>query len=135
MSLWVQHNMEHHVRQALEAVHLVNPDGHHFGRPFVSSYQLALAIDEVAPELRVALGKEIGGVGTGAHDSLAQYIGRELSRQIDDQGAEHYAEGAFMSNERVESLVYRGPGGTPVRSSLAGGSYDMALFRLRLPHG
>lgn len=131
MSKWEQHQMSDRIRRALEAVHLNNPDGHHFGRPYVSSYQLAIALDREDPTLKDALGKQVGGAGTGVHHSLAQYIGLELSKQIRDQGSSHFAEGAFMSNERVQRIVYRGADGDDVVSSLAGRDFDMAMFRLR----
>ncbi len=59
-----------------------------------------------------------------------QYIGGELSRQIKAQDG-HYAEGAFLSNERVQSIAYRGADGSQVLSSLAGTDFHMALFRMR----
>jgi hypothetical protein len=131
MSLWEQHRMGERVRAALADVHLNNPGGHHFGRPYLSSYQIAIAVDAADPHLKHVLGKAVGGVGTGAHNSLAQYIGNELSKQIRAEDDGHFAEGAFMSNERIQSVVYRGADGHDVVSSLVGTDYDMALFRLR----
>lgn len=133
-SLWDQFGMTGRVRAALEAVHLNNPGGHHFGRPFVGSYQIAIEIDDADPELTIALDKQVGGAGTGAHHSLAQYISNELSKQIrsaERRGEDCFVEGVFMSNERVQTLTYRGNRGTEVASSLIGTDYDMALFRLR----
>ena len=97
----------------------------------MSSYQIAMALDVEDPRLKDALGKSVGGSGTGAHTSLAQYIGGELSRQIKAQGEDHYAERAFLSNERVQSIAYRGADGSQVLSSPAGTDFDMALFRTR----
>jgi hypothetical protein len=131
MSLWQQYDMEQRVRSGLEVIHLNNPSGHHFGRPYVSSYQIAIALDADDPQLKHLLDKGVGGTGTGSHNSLAQYIGNELSKQIKSLEEAHYAEGAFMSNERVEAVVYRGADGGEVVSSLVGTGYDMALFRLR----
>src|SRR5688500_17248802 len=99
MSKWEDNHMDDRIRTALNAVHLNNPGGHHFGRPFLSSYQLAIALDADDAALKHVLGKELGGVGTGARDSLAQYISNELSKQIKTHGNGHYAQGAFMSNE------------------------------------
>lgn len=95
----------------------------------MSSYQLAIALDTQDSQLKHALEKELGGAGTGSHTSLAQYIGNELSRQI-ARGDHPFAEGAFMSNERVRSIVYRTADGSDIESSLIGTVYDMALFRL-----
>ena len=131
MSLWQEHNMDDRVRAALQSVHLGNPHGHHFGRPYISPYQIAISLVEADPQLLGALGKEIGGRGTGAQHSLAQYVANELSRGIRTQGDQHYVEGAFLSNERVRSVVYEGPGGQEIVSSLVGTDFDMSLFRLR----
>lgn len=132
VSVWQTNGMEQRIREALEAVHLNSPDGHHFGRPYVSSYQLAITLAAEDGDLLGAVGKEIGGKGTGEHHSLAQYIGNELSKQIKAQGENHYAEGAFFSNENVLRIVYRGPA-KEHESSLTGTPWDMALFRLRAP--
>lgn len=134
MSHWEQHGMTERVRAALEAVHINNPDGHAFGRPFVSSYQIAIALDADDTDLTVAIGKAVGGAGTGVHHSLAQYISNELSKQIhaaQDRSEQHFVEGVFMSNERVRAVTYRGADGGDVVSSLAGTTFDMALYRLR----
>jgi hypothetical protein len=134
MSLWDQHDMSARVQAVLDDVHLNNPDGHHFGRPFVSSYQIAIALDAADPNLKHELNKPVGGTNAGSHNSMAQYIGNELSKQIkaaEDSETAHFADGAFMSNESVKSLVYDGADGSDVVSSLPGTEFDMALFRLR----
>jgi hypothetical protein len=126
--------MEERIRGALQAVHINNPEGHAFGRPFVSAYQIAISLYEADPNLPGAIGKGVGGAGTGEHQSLAQYISNELSKQIhlaQQRGQVYFVEGVFMSNERVRSLIYRGPDGHDLESSLAGTGFDMALYRLR----
>jgi hypothetical protein len=125
--------MTERVVAVLEAVHLNSPEGHHFGHPFVSSYQIAIRLLEDDPSLSASLNLDVGGRGTGRHVSLAQYVGQNLSRQIKND-SEHPIEGVFMSNELVRQVVYRRPGGEDdVVSSLAGTDFDMALFRLRRP--
>ena len=135
MSLGTDHDIDGLVLTALQSVPLLNADGQHFGRPFVSSYQLAIALDAEEPNLATALDMQIGGRGTGTNKSMAQYIGRELSRRIEAAGDSHYAEGAFMSSLHVESIHYRRPVGPPVISSLPGTPYDVAVFRLRSQSG
>lgn len=132
MSLRHQHGMEARVRAVLNGVHLNVPGGHHFGRPYISSYQIAIALDAEDPQLKHVLGKEVGGAGIGSHTSLAQYIGNELSKQIKAQSTDHFAEGAFLSNERIQAVIYRGADGQEVESSLVGTGYDMAVFRIRI---
>ena len=55
---------------------------HHFGRPFLTPYQIAIKFQQQFPQDFQTIGKPIGGKGTGQQDSLAQYIGLELSRRI-----------------------------------------------------
>lgn len=79
------------------------------------------------------LGYPMGGAGTGQHNSLSQYIGRELSGRIKraEQAGEAYPiEGAFFSNVYAEEVRYRRTNGEPIVSSLAGTGLDMAMFRL-----
>jgi hypothetical protein len=123
--------MTDRIVSVLDAVHINSPEGHHFGRPFVSSYQIAIRLLESDETLSELLGLDVGGRGTGRHVSLAQYVGQNLSRQIRADET-HPVEGVFMSNELVRQVVYRRPGGEDdVVSSLAGTDFDMALFRLR----
>lgn len=45
MSVWEEQHVEDAVVDALNAAHLNNPHGHHFGRPYVTAYQLAMAVE------------------------------------------------------------------------------------------
>ena len=130
MSIWEQHDLTAKVVEALEAVHC-NNDEHHFGRPYVTAYQLAIELQRVHPETVAAIGKPLGGSGTGQHDSLAQYLANELSRQIKAQAAEHPVEGAFLSNQNGRSMTFTALDGTEITSSLVGTGFDSSLFRLR----
>ena len=80
MSVWEDHDVENKVIAVLTDVHLVN-DYHHFGRPYMTAYQLAIHLHARYPEVAQALGVKVGGAGTGERTSLAQYLSRELSRQ------------------------------------------------------
>jgi hypothetical protein len=131
MSVWEEHAVEAAVLEALQDVHLNNPGGHHFGRPYVTAYQLAIAVKNARPEITQALGVTVGGRGTGAHNSLAQYLARELSRRIKQHGDDYPVEGAFLSNEHLTSLTYRDGNGREIRSSHTGSPFDLSLFRTR----
>lgn len=85
-------------------------DVDHFGRPYISAYQLAIEMKRRYPETVAAIGKPVGGAGIGQHNSLAQYLSNELSKQI-KQGDEHRVEGAFFSNENATSVAFSGADG------------------------
>jgi hypothetical protein len=54
MSVWADHEVENKVLAILSDVHLVN-DYHHFGRPYMTAYQLAINLDARYPEVKTAL--------------------------------------------------------------------------------
>lgn len=129
MSVWSEQRVLEKVCRVLDDVTIVNPDGHHFGRPYMTAYQLAIKLDGAHPEVAAALGLEIGGNGTGSRNSLAQYLARELSRRINQAGGEFPVEGAFLSNDHVTALTYVTASGRSLSSSLTGTGYDISLFR------
>jgi hypothetical protein len=61
MSKWDSEGMAEKVVEALSDTRLANPTGHHFGRPFVTAYQLAIEIERRHPGTAAALGKGLGG--------------------------------------------------------------------------
>jgi hypothetical protein len=130
VSTWAEYDLTNKIVDILETVHCSN-DIHHFGRPFVSAYQIAIEMQRRYPDTVDAIGKPVGGAGTGQHDSLAQYLSNELSKQIKSRPADHQVEGAFFSNENASSVVFRGVDGAAITSSLVGAGYDMALYRIR----
>ena len=130
-SVWTSLAVQEKVCEALDRFTVAHPEGHHFGRPFVTAYQLAIRVDEAYPALKDALGTEIGGVGTGSRGSLAQYLANQLSKKIKAHGDKYPVEGAYVSNDYVVGMTFRGPDGRERPSSLVGSGYDLSLFRLR----
>lgn len=131
MSVWESESVQDAVVEVLGAVHLNNPQGHHFGRPYLTAYQLAIEVDASHPNVRAALGVEVGGTGAGERSSLAQYLARELSRRINRANQAFPVEGAFVSNEHLTALSYRKSDGREMTSTLTGTGFDLSLFRLR----
>lgn len=129
MTIWAQHDVEARVLEVLHDVPTIN-DVHHFGRPYMSAYQLAIELHRRYPEVAGALGQPVGGAGVGQRNSLAQYLAKQLSDRIRDD-PDHPVEGAFISNRDVLRLTYQGPDGAPLTSSLTGTTFDLSLFRLR----
>ena len=126
MTRWDDFAFEDRLREILRTAPVHAPD-HHLGRPFLTSYQLAIAFTERYPAETVQIGLPIGGAGTGVHNSLAQYIGGELSRRI-NTGQLHDIEGGFLSDFRLASLSFRHENGE-ISSSIIG-AWDTAIFRL-----
>jgi hypothetical protein len=125
-SQWEQHNIEDRIIQILRAV---EDEGHHFGRPYLTAYQLAIEFDNRHHDIVTSLGKQVGGAGTGERTSLAQYLALELSRHIRDN-SNYPVEGAFISNRNVRELRYN-RGNEIITSSVTGSGYSLSMFRLR----
>jgi hypothetical protein len=125
-SLWRQYNIENRLIRILREV---DDEGHHFGRPFLTAYQLAIEFDRQHPGIVQECGYEVGGAGTGLRNSLAQYLALELSRHIRDN-PDYPIEGAFISNQAVRELSYNYDQ-MEIRSSLTGSGQGLSMFRLR----
>ena len=125
MSIWEDHAIEQRIREILAAV----PDeGHHFGRPFLTAYQIAIAFDQHHRQAADAIAKPVGGRDTGLHDSLAKYLANQLSRRI-RAGTLPDIEGCFLNGRFLRSLEYDN-GSQTVASSL--GQANLSMFRLAL---
>ena len=126
MSIWQDHSIVSRIREILASV----PDeGHHFGRPFLSAYQIAIAFDQRYRREADLIAKPVGGKDTGRHDSLAEYFANQLSRRIRN-GTLSGIQGRFLNGRFLESLRYDNRG-DPVASSL--GEANMSIFRLASP--
>jgi hypothetical protein len=130
-SIWTRLDVETKVVDVLTAVRPAsNPrlgDG-----PFVTAYQLAILVDGRYPEVRQALGDvPIGGAGSGARTSLAQYLAERLAAEIRSRGDDYRIAGATLSRVHLGELRFRVSGRDDIRGSNAGAGYDLSLFRLR----
>lgn len=126
MSLWDQLQIESKVRAILD-VRSHSPD-HHFGRPFLTPYQIALEFEQRYPAEFSQLGKPVGGKGTGQQDSLSQYLALELSRRISQQRL-NGIEGRFLHRAHLRTLQYERDGQVVESSSMQ--AYDLSMFRLQ----
>ena len=125
MSTWNDFHIEPRIREILD----VRPhsEGHHFGRPFLTAYQIAIAFAERHEQDLDDIGKEIGGRGTGLSHSLAQYFARELSHRLRTRRLPGI-EGRFLHGAHLKTLEYRSPRGD-IESS-TGKAADLSMFRL-----
>lgn len=126
MSLWEELNMDLKISQILN-IQSHDPN-HHFGRPFLTSYQIAIEFNELFSNDVQTIGKPIGGKGTGQRNSLAQYIALELSKRINNEKIQNI-EGRFIHRAYLNKLEYDANG--EKRESSSGQAYDLSIFRLR----
>ena len=125
MSIWEDYSIETRVRGILDVP--PRDPGHHFGRPFLTAYQIAIIFAERFREDYALIGKQIGGTGTGTSHSLAQYLARELSDRIRNDRVRGI-QGADLHGTHLKTLEYRSPEGD-VESS-TGSSSELSMFRL-----
>ena len=125
MSLWEDCSFEARIRDILDIA--PSRENHHFGRPFLTAYHIAILFAERHPEDADNIDKEIGGRDTGLSHSLAQYVARELSQRI-GAGRLVGIEGRFLYGTHLRNLVYRSRRGD-IESS-TGTSSDLSMFRL-----
>ena len=131
MSFWDDYTVEDNIRAILRDVRYTPKPNHHFGRPFITAYQLAIEYDMRFPELRRQHRWPIGGRGSGEHQSLAQRLARELSGRIRN-GSIQDIEGGFLSNCRLNDISFNSPSSPCgiIHSSATQSSYDTSMFRL-----
>ena len=125
MSIWEEFAMESRIREILGAAPYDRK--HHFERPFLTAYQIAISFEKAHPEDRKRIGKPVGGKGTGQKDSLAQYLALQLSRRIKSKELAGI-EGRFLHGQHLRSLEYDS-NGKIVRSS-SGKADALSMFRL-----
>jgi hypothetical protein len=123
-SLWDELQLEDKIFQIL-SVESHNPD-HHFGRPFLTPYQIAISFKALFPDEFARISKPVGGKGTGQKDSLAQYFANELSQRI-NKGLITNIEGRFLHRKHLLTLQYDDEG--KVIESSAMQAYDLSMYR------
>lgn len=130
MSDWQQYDIAAKIITILREVPTDAAD-HHFGRPFLTAYQIAIAFAARYQADFEAIGLPIGGTGTGQRNSLAQYLAGELSRRI-KAGTLPEIEGTFISNRYLDDITFKN-GTQIIRSSLTESQYPLSMYRLREP--
>ena len=125
MTIWEQYNLEDRILNVLDVTYSHDPE-HHFGRPFLTPYQIAICFRERFPDDFDTIGMPLGGRDIGQHNSFSQYIARELSRRIND-GSISNIEGGFLLDNHIVELIFN-DGGEEVRSSSIN-NFDLSMFR------
>jgi len=127
MSEWQKYNFDEKVHSILSDVQYYKPE-HHFGRPFLTAYQLAIEFARRYPQEFVQLGYQIGGKGIGERVSLAQYLAGQLSTRIQSREITDM-EGSFLSHQHLSNIIFNHEG-REIESSLTQTPYDLSMFRL-----
>lgn len=103
MSKWKDYNFEEKVITILSNVPY--DQSHHFRRPFLTPYQIAIGFAKRYPDDFKTIDMVIGGEGEDVQVSLTSYIANQLSRRIRN-GSISYIEGAFLSNLYIRDIEF-----------------------------
>lgn len=104
MSKWKKLSLESKIRKILKVKSI--KEGHHFGQPFLTSYQIAISFATLYPNETAIIGKSIGGKGASSRDSLAGYIALNLSKNIKSGDLSKKVEGGFLHGEHLKPLHF-----------------------------
>ncbi|MCB2209252.1 hypothetical protein KQH62_00015 [bacterium] len=122
-NIWEDYQLEEKIRSILD-VFTSNPE-HHFDRPFLTSYQIAIIFKERYPEIFGDINMPLGGKGTGSHNSFAQYIANILSRRIKNDTLTDI-EGRFLHMDKITELIFNDSGSRIEANDQA----DISMYRL-----
>lgn len=124
-SKWQQYDIEEKVIRILSD--LPEDTDHHFERPFLTAYQIAIEFAQRHSEIVEALGHPVGGEGIGVHYSLASYLAKQLSDRSRDGRIS--VEGGFLSNAHLHAITFD-HNDDLITSSLTGTNFTLSMFRL-----
>ena len=125
MSKWSEHEIHAKLTDILGSVQY----DHHFGRPYITAYQLAINLYEKHPDIEADLALPVGGSGAGQRHTLAKYLANVLSQAI-SAGRITNIEGAFLSSLHLNEISFNTPTGVIV-SSLTQTPYPVSMYRLK----
>ena len=126
MSKWERFHFEERI---IDILRDVSTGEHHLGRSFLTPYQIAIEYKQRYRTDFDQIGLPVGGEGVGQYNSLAQYIGGQLSRKIRNGELSQRIEGGFLSGSHVSRLSLADYGSEVVASSFSAGG-DLSIFRL-----
>lgn len=125
MPLWDQLDMTYLIRQILSAV---PPEPtYNTGRPFLTTYQIAIEFARRFPQETTAIGHATGGEGHGPY-AVTTYIARWLPDRI--QRGANDIEMAFLDAMHMSSLQFEDAGTTRTATTNQAG-FNATMFRLR----
>ena len=127
-NFWESNGLDEKIVGLLAEVSYHEAD-HHFGRPFLTTYQLAIIFKERYPKEFRNLGHPVGGKDSGVRFSLSSYLAGQLSRRIKN-GELPNIEGGFLSNRRLQGIEFA-DGASTVTSSLTESQFDLSMYRYK----
>jgi len=121
---WNENGVEKRIRDILRNVKvLAKEERHKFDPPFVTVYQLAIALVERDGELFSKQGMSLGGRDCKEAETLPRYIANQLSRRI-HSGEITAIEGAFLSVKSKKHLEF-------TQDIVSCATEPISLFRFR----
>lgn len=124
-SKWDEYGLESIVREGLREVRRQSrKTDHDFDPPYLTAYQLAIALMERDRDLCDKLAMPLGGKDSGEGETLPRYLARELSRRIAAREIEDI-EGAFLSVKSIKQLTF-------THDVNASATEPFSLFRLKV---
>ena len=132
-SYWDQFEMAAHIRDLLTeaSAHL---DIDYRGYPFLTAYQLAIALDRREPRVCRETGWPVGGRGSG-RTTLADYIAEMLTKYVRNGWIDDIECGRLAWQDVAELYFNRGRGGTRAERLMEPSKRDdrvLHVFRLRM---
>jgi len=104
MSKWGKLSIESKIIEILESA--PHDNEHHFGRRFLTSYQIAIQFSEKFPKAVDCIGGSIGGKGQGPESSMAKYLANQLSKRIKNGSLRNRIEGSFLHGKNLKRLKF-----------------------------
>jgi hypothetical protein len=123
-SLWDQHNMTDLIRQILGTA---APDAvYNTGRPFLTTYQIAIELERRFPQVVANLNHALGGSGQGPY-AITTYIARWLPDRIMNRGVADI-ELRFLAPNDLTTLEFDNQG-TMMAATTNQSGFNSTMFR------
>lgn len=123
-SQWDEHNLTDLIRQILRDADL--DDNYSTGRAFLTTYQIAIELQQRFPHVVASLGVAMGGSGQGSY-ALTTYLARWLPDRIKNRGVTDI-ELRFLAPNHLKTLEFDDDGTIVVATTHQAG-FRSTMFR------
>jgi len=121
MDFWQELDLENKIIRILSEMPL-SERARHMGRPFLTSYQIAIEFKHRYPRDFDCMDVAVGGSDVGQKASLSQYIAQHLSRLVKEKHP--HVEGGILAYHHLEDITFD-HNGDIIRPS----RFPVSLFR------